>query len=60
LKKLIDILYNIEQNKLQTNNVGKWIDIQLKEMLNNVGKREEILETLLVKIQSFESNDEIK
>lgn len=45
----------MDQKKLQTNNVGKWIDIQLKEFEKKESKRSGILTQLKDKIISFNS-----
>lgn len=50
----------MDQKKLQTDNVGKWIDIQLKEFVKKESKRKEILEQLVSKIKSLNSSEKIK
>lgn len=50
----------MDQKKLQTDNVGKWIDIQLKEFVKKESKRKEILEQLVNKIKSLNSSEKIK
>jgi len=50
----------MDQKKLQTDNVGKWIDIQLKEFVKKENKRSEILDQLISKIKSLDSIEKIK
>jgi len=50
----------MDQKKLQTNNVGKWIDIQLKEFEKKESKRSGILTQLKDKIISFDSLEQVK
>lgn len=50
----------MDQKKLQTDNVGKWIDIQLREFVKKENRRSDILDQLVSKIKSLDSYEKIK